>query len=116
MQAPPDRVEEAATLSALLALDILDTEPEIEFDALVRAASIICDAPISLITLIDADRQWFKANVGLPSVSETPRNLSFCAYAVLEDGLFEVNDASSDARFQDNPLVTGIKQDRKSVV
>ena len=107
MQAPPDRVEEAATLSALLALDILDTEPEIEFDALVRAASIICDAPISLITLIDADRQWFKANVGLPSVSETPRNLSFCAYAVLEDGLFEVNDASSDARFQDNPLVTG---------
>ena len=101
------RDTEAATLAALRALEVLDTGPEEEFDALVRAASTICRAPISLISLIDAERQWFKANVGLPGVSETPRDVAFCAHAVLGDEIFEVPDATRDARFADNPLVAG---------
>ncbi len=86
---------------------MLDSSPEAEFDALVKVASIVCGVPISLISLIDVDRQWFKANVGLAGVSETPREIAFCAHAVLGDGLFEVQDATQDARFADNPLVTG---------
>ena len=101
------RDTEAATLAALRALEVLDTAPEEEFDALVRAASTICRAPISLISLIDAERQWFKANVGLPGVSETPRDVAFCAHAVLGDEIFEVPDATRDVRFADNPLVAG---------
>lgn len=101
------RDNEAATLAALHALEVLDTGPEAEFDALVRAASTICGVPISLISLIDAERQWFKANVGLPGVSETPRDVAFCAHAVLGDEIFEVPDATRDARFADNPLVAG---------
>ena len=85
----------------------MDSAPEREFDALVQAAALVCGVPISLISLIDADRQWFKANVGLPGVTETPRELAFCAHAILEDGIFEVTDATRDPRFDDNLLVTG---------
>lgn len=97
---------ERARLDALRQLDVLDTAPEQEFDALVEAAALTCGVPISLISLIDADRQWFKANVGLPGVSETPRELAFCAHAILEEGLFEVRDATLDPRFAENALVT----------
>ena len=98
---------EPARLAALHALDVLDSAPEAEFDALVRAASLVCGVPISLISLIDAERQWFKANLGLPGLAETPRDIAFCAHAILGDGLFEVPDAAQDPRFADNPLVGG---------
>jgi GAF domain-containing protein len=101
------RDDEAGAIAALRGLEVLDSEPEAEFDALVKVATIVCGVPISLISLIDADRQWFKANEGLPGVTETPRELAFCAHAVLGDEIFEVADATQDARFSDNPLVTG---------
>ncbi|MGS0754613.1 PAS domain S-box protein, partial [Roseateles sp. GG27B] len=98
---------EQASLAALYALNVLDSEPESEFDALVRAASIICGAPVALISLVDADRQWFKANFGLPGFSELPRVTAFCAQTVLSGQVFEVADATLDPRFADNPLVIG---------
>ncbi|WPB56279.1 EAL domain-containing protein [Xylophilus sp. GOD-11R] len=107
MQAADRRVNELESLAALKALEVLDTEPEEAFQALVQAASAVCEVPISLISLIDEERQWFKANVGLPGVVETPRELAFCAHAVLGDELFEVPDATLDRRFHDNPLVAG---------
>jgi signal transduction histidine kinase len=99
--------DEFARLAALRALGVLDSAPEAEFDALVRAAALVCEVPISLITLVDSDRQWFKAHVGLPGVKQTPRDVAFCAHAVLSPELMEVPDARLDPRFSDNPLVTG---------
>jgi diguanylate cyclase (GGDEF)-like protein/PAS domain S-box-containing protein len=107
MPAAPLRPDEADSLAALRALDVLDTPAEAQFQALVQAASAVCGVPISLISLIDSDRQWFKANVGLPGVSETPRDAAFCAHVVLGEGVMEVPDATQDPRFADNPLVTG---------
>ncbi|MDQ1835441.1 PAS domain-containing protein [Massilia scottii] len=98
-------LDERERLRALEQLDVLDSAPEREFDALVATAALVCDVPISLISLIDRDRQWFKANLGLPGVTETPRNVAFCAHAILDDGIFEVPDALADPRFADNPLV-----------
>jgi PAS domain-containing protein len=99
--------DEAARLAALRALDVLDTPAEAEFDALVQAASTVCGTPISLVSLVDEGRQWFKANHGLAEATETPRNMAFCAHAILDDDLFVVHDATADERFADNPLVTG---------
>jgi diguanylate cyclase (GGDEF)-like protein/PAS domain S-box-containing protein len=99
--------DESARLAALRKLGLLDTPPEPELDALVRAAAAICGTPISLVSLVDADRQWFKANLGLEGVEETPRELAFCAHALLDGNLLEVEDATRDARFADNALVTG---------
>lgn len=107
MTPPRKRDDEARSIAALRDLAVLDTAPESVFDALVRAASLVCGVPISLVSLIDVDRQWFKANVGLPGVSETPRDVAFCAHAVLDDAIFEVSDATVDGRFADNPLVLG---------
>jgi PAS domain S-box-containing protein len=107
MQSAPLRGNEQASLEALRKLEILDTAQEAEFDALARAASLVCNTPISLISLVDADRQWFKANVGLEGVTETPRDVAFCAHAVRDAELFEISDASLDGRFADNPLVAG---------
>jgi diguanylate cyclase (GGDEF)-like protein/PAS domain S-box-containing protein len=98
-------LDEPERLRALQRLDVLDSAPEQEFDALVAAAALVCGVPISLVSLIDSDRQWFKANVGLPGVTETPRDIAFCAHAIHGDGIFEVPDALADARFADNPLV-----------
>ena len=98
--------DEFERLLALERLDILDTDPEREFDALVATAALVCGVPISLVSLVDSNRQWFKANVGLPGVTETPRDVAFCAHAILDEGVFEVPDASADPRFADNPLVT----------
>ncbi len=86
---------------------MLGSAPEREFDALAQAAALVCGVPISLISLIDENRQWFKANVGLPAVEETSRDLAFCAHAIHGDGIMEVEDASLDPRFSDNALVTG---------
>lgn len=108
MSKTPDfAAKERNRLDALLALNVLDTPPEVEFEALVNAAALICDVPISLISLVDEDRQWFKAQVGLAGISETPREVAICSTAIDGDGLFEVHDALSDARFSDNPLIIG---------
>ena len=98
------RPDEQGSIAALKRLNALDSAPEAAFDGLVQIATAICDMPISLISLIDTDRQWFKAHVGLPGVEHTPREHAFCAHAVLGQGLFEVEDASRDVRFPDNPL------------
>jgi len=105
MRSAPLPANESQRLAALQALAVMDTPPEAEFDALVNAAAAVCDMPISLISLIDTDRQWFKANHGLDGATQTPREVAFCAHAILQDEVFEVPDASLDARFADNPLV-----------
>ena len=105
MLTAPMPLDEPERLHALARLDVLDSAPEREFDALAAAAGLICGVPIALVSLIDADRQWFKANIGLPGVTETPRDVAFCAHAILQDGVFEVSDALADPRFADNPLV-----------
>ncbi len=96
---------EAERLEALSNYNILDSVSEEEFDRLTKLASIICGVPIALISLIDKDRQWFKSRVGL-DVPQTPRDISFCQYAITGDSLFEIEDAASDERFCNNPLVT----------
>lgn len=105
MQSARMRDNEAAALEALHALNVLDTGPEAEFDALAQAAALVCNVPISLVSLIDTERQWFKANIGLAGVTQTPRDAAFCAHAVLDDALFDIPDALLDPRFADNPLV-----------
>ena len=97
---------ESERLDALGRYEILDTGPEQKFDDLTLLASHICRSPIALISLVDAERQWFKSRVGL-TTSQTPRSVSFCAHAILEDDVMVVPDAAADARFSDNPLVTG---------
>ncbi|TVQ26027.1 MAG: sensor histidine kinase [Spirochaetaceae bacterium] len=100
---PP--ADEEQRLAELRSLDILDTEAEKDFDDIVRLVAHICDTPISNISFVDADRQWFKAAVGLED-RETPRDVAFCAHTILGDELFVVEDAATDERFHDNPLVT----------
>lgn len=97
---------EAGRIKALKEYQILDTGPEAKFDSLIQIAAFICNSSISLISLIDTDRQWFKAKIGLED-KETPRNISFCQYAILHEELFEVEDALEDDRFKNNPLVLG---------
>ena len=97
--------DEEARLSALRRYGVLDTPAEAAFDELAELASQICETPIALVSLVDAERQWFKARVGLDA-TETHRDLAFCSHAILEEGVFEVPDAHNDERFADNPLVT----------
>jgi anti-sigma regulatory factor (Ser/Thr protein kinase) len=98
-------MDEAARLAALRRYKILDTDPEQAFDDLTLLAAHICDAPIALITLIDSDRQWFKARVGL-STTETHRNVSFCTHAIQKPNeIMVVPNALSDHRFSKNPFV-----------
>src|SRR5262245_28375660 len=101
--AVPER--EAERLGALHEYRVLDTPPEDEFDGLARLAAQICGTPIALVSLVDAHRQWFKARVGM-AVTETPREVAFCAHAILDRELFVINDAQADSRFAQNPLVT----------
>jgi signal transduction histidine kinase len=104
MQSPALPPDEAERLAALRSYRILDTPPEPDFDDLVALASEICEVPIALVTLMDQDRQWFKATTGT-EVRELPRAISFCGHAILQEGVFVVEDALEDPRFADNPLV-----------
>lgn len=102
---PQIPADEAQRLETLRTLKILDSAPEERFDRLTRMAKRMFGVPISLVSIVDSDRQWFKSAQGLEA-SETPRDISFCGHAILGNDLFLVADASKDVRFQDNPLVT----------
>jgi diguanylate cyclase (GGDEF)-like protein/PAS domain S-box-containing protein len=98
---------EKSRLAALRSLAALDTGASPALEAIARAASLVCGVPIALVSLVDEHRQWFKSNVGLDGVTETPRDQAFCAHAILSDELLDVPDATLDPRFADNPLVRG---------
>lgn len=106
MTPAPIPADDDARLRALRELLILDTPPEERFNRLVEFAASEFDVPIALISLVDKERQWFKARVGM-DVCETSREVSFCGHAIAQDGLFEVLDAALDPRFVDNPMVVG---------
>ena len=103
---PVEEAAEAARARALRAYHVLDTPVETDFDDIAALAAQLCRTPIALVTLVDTDRQWFKARVGL-DVCETPRSSSFCAHAMRGTGIMQVPDARRDARFAGNPLVLG---------
>jgi len=103
---PPLPPDESERLASLRALGLLDTEAEERFDRITHLARVLFDVPIVLISLVDADRQWFKSRQGLQA-KETAREVSFCGHAILGAEIFEIPDATADARFRDNPLVSG---------
>lgn len=102
----PVPLNETERLKRLHYYDILDSLPENAFDDLTELAANILDVPIVLVSLIDKDRQWFKSKYGLDA-DQTPRDISFCQFAIMGNEIFEVEDAAKDERFKDNPLVTG---------
>jgi len=102
----PIPADESVRLETLAALQLLDSAADPVLDGLVRCTSALIECPIALVGLVDADRQWFKARVGLQA-SEIARDVAFCAHTILDGALLEVPDARLDARFSDNPLVTG---------
>ena len=97
---------EQERLAALAALGIMDSAPEPAYDEAVQLAAAVCKTPIGIVTLLDDQRQWFKARLGVDH-SETARKYAFCDHAIREEDVFVVSDASLDPRFCDNPLVTG---------
>jgi len=106
MEIAPLLANEESRLACLYKYDILDSEAETDFDEIVQLASRVCQTPISMISLVDDHRQWFKSRLGV-DVQETPRDPAFCAHALLGDEIMEVPDATRDRRFFDNPFVTG---------
>lgn len=103
MKAPLPQ-DERRRVEALREFEVLDTEPEEAYDEVARLAAYICQTPTALITFVDSDRQWFKSRVGFEP-RETPRDISFCAHAILQPGPLVVRDTLDDERFRDNPLV-----------
>ena len=100
-------VGEAARLATLRSLNLLDSEAEERFDRITRLAQRLFDVPMAAVSLIDEDRQWFKSRIGIAD-TETPRSDSFCSHAIaLDEPVMHVADATLDARFVDNPMVTG---------
>jgi type IV pilus assembly protein PilB len=108
---PRTPADEVDRLADLRSTGILDTPPEERFDRLTRKAAEHFGVPLSMVSLVDADRQWWKSHHGTDGTG-TPRDVSFCGHAVLEEDVFVVEDAYLDARFVDNPLVTGDSQVR----
>lgn len=106
MAEAPKPSNEKERLEVLRKYKILDSEPEIEYDAIVQLATLICGMPIALISLVDNNRQWFKSKKGL-EVEETDRDVSFCAHCILDSKPMMVENALDDPRFSDNALVTG---------
>lgn len=106
MKIPPKHPLEAKRLESLNTADLLDTPAEAKFDNFTYLASEICQTSISVISLVDSERQWFKSKVGLDAY-ETSRDISFCGHAILQNDIFEIPDALEDERFSTNPLVTG---------
>jgi PAS domain S-box-containing protein len=107
MQCAPETATEKERIKTLHGYKILDTLPEDEYDRITKLASMICEVPISLVSLVDINRQWFKSKVGLDA-PETPRDMAFCSHAILKpDDIFIINDTAKDERFVDNPLVEG---------
>ena len=104
MKAPKFPTNEEERLIAVKSYSIIDTLPESDYDNLTELAATICDVPIALITILDKQRNFFKSHYGI-SFNESPRELSFCGHAILEDDIFIVNDAREDIRFVDNPLL-----------
>ena len=105
MLAAPLPADDTARVAPLRSLNLLDTPPEERFDRLTRLAKRLFGVPIALVSLVDANRQWFKSCEGL-NVKETPRDVSFCGHAILRDDILMIPDAMLDERFHDNPLVT----------
>src|SRR4028119_1044013 len=103
---PTALCDDEQRLEALRRYGILNTPPEETFDGIARLAAHACRAPIAGINFIDEGRQWFKSDIGL-GVRQTPLDISICAHAILQPGLFVVPDTTKDRRFQNNPLVTG---------
>lgn len=97
---------ETKRIAALKHYQILDSSPEAAYDDIVAIAAYITGSPIAAISLIDVDRQWFKAKIGLTRVA-TPREQAFCAHTILQTEVMEVQDTAADTRFSKNPLVTG---------
>ena len=104
MKKPDTPKNEEKRLSALRSLNVLDTPTEERFERLTRLAKHMFNVPIALVTLVDENRQWFKSHIGL-NISETPRDISFCGHAILDNDIFIIPDAMKDERFSDNPLV-----------
>ena len=102
----PRTTDEERRLQVLIDLDLLDSAPDERFDRITRLAARLFDVPTALVSLVDADRQWFKSRVGMP-LSETPRSLSFCAHAIQQDDVMVIRDACQDERFATNPMVLG---------
>ncbi len=102
----PIPYNEEQRLQVLANYHILDTGKEQAFEDIVLLASFICETPIALVSLVDRNRQWFKATKGL-NAAETSRDIAFCSHAILQEGVFIISDATKDSRFADNPLVTG---------
>ncbi|MEX2596124.1 MAG: GAF domain-containing protein, partial [Salibacteraceae bacterium] len=103
---PISHKNEKDRLASLHSFSILDSKPEKDFDNITALAADICNVPVSLVSFVDKDRQWFMSNHGTET-KETPRQVSFCAHAILQDDIFIVSDARKDDRFKDNPSVTG---------
>ncbi|MGB1209875.1 MAG: GAF domain-containing protein [Lacinutrix venerupis] len=107
MITPKKHNNEEERLRDLESYSIIDSLPESDYDNLTRIASQICNTPISLVSLLDDKRQWFKSHHGLET-SQTPKDYAFCAHAINDsNNIFIVEDARKDERFHDNPLVTG---------
>lgn len=106
MKNPPLPVDELDRIKALDRYCVMDSPRESTFDGITKLASEICNAPISLVSLLDSDRQWFKSRVGLDAV-ETPRNISFCQFAIMGNDIYEITNALENELFSKNPLVTG---------
>jgi hypothetical protein len=98
---------EAERLEVLRNYQILDTPPEQVFDDLAQLAGFICGTPMSLVSLLDVDRQWFKAKVGWGESNSTKREVAFCQHTILGEDVFEIEDTTKDPMFWDNPMVTG---------